>query len=241
MESPMKPILRTIAGLFALAILITAARARGSAGSVAVMPMGTHMDMTVKRAMEPGDRERADAILAALRTVMQKYRDVSVAQSDGYAEFKPQLHSAQAHFTNWAYAKEAWTGHFDPSHPTALMYRRSGNGWTLEGAMYTAPPGASEAQLDAAAPLSIAQWHRHTNFCTGPAGSTARDYYGHAARFGLQGSIHDEASCVAAGGSWKNQIYGWMLHVWPMESDPAKIWMLHPDGADEEMHSAMKM
>jgi hypothetical protein len=237
----MKPMLRTFALLFVLAALVLVARSRGLAGDVAVMPMGTHMDMTVKRQLEPGDRERADAILAALKAVMQKYADVQVAQADGYAQFKPQLHLPQAHFTNLAYAKEAWSGHFDASRPTALMYRRNGNGWTLEGVMYTAPPSASQAQLDAAAPLSIAQWHRHTDVCTGPADSTARDYYGPAARFGLAGSIHDEASCLASGGSWKNQIYGWMLHVWPMESDPAKVWMLHPDGSDEAMHGSMKM
>lgn len=237
----MKPTLRTFAMLLTLGAVLSAAHARGVASGVAVMPMGAHMDMTVKRQLEPGDRERANAILAALKSVMQKYRDVQVAQADGYVQFKPELRLPQAHFTNWAYAKEAWSGHFDPNHPTALMYKRDGQGWTLEGAMYTAPATASEAQLDAAAPLSIAQWHRHTNVCTGPVGSSARDYFGAAARFGLAGSIHDEASCVAAGGSWKNQIYGWMLHVWPMESDPQKVWMLHPDGSDEAMHAAMKM
>lgn len=214
---------------------------RAHAQSVALMPMGPHMDMTQKRPMQPGDQARADEILNALAPLMTKYADVAVAQADGYVEYLPQLHLPQAHFTNWAYAKEAWQGHFDPAHPTSLMYRRTGKGWTLEGAMYTAPPTATQAQLDRDVPMSIGSWHRHVNLCSPPAGSPLRDSFGPGARFGLGGSIHDQTACTLAGGTWTAQLYGWMLHVWPMEKTPEKIWALHPDGDDQMGGAAAQM
>lgn len=231
---------RIACGIFIFALCIFALHGRVRASDVAVMAMSPHMDMTVKTPLAPGDRERAGAILSALKNVMAKYQDVRAAEAGGYAQWQPQLHLADAHFTNMTYAKEAWSGRFDASHPTSLMYRRNGNGWILQGAMYTAPPSASEEQLNAEVPTSIGQWHRHTNVCMGPAGTSAREYFGHGAKFGLAGSIADEASCTGAGGRWKAQVYGWMLHVWPMQPDPAKVWMLHPDG-DPGMHMEMQM
>ncbi len=204
----MKFSLRMLSGFCLFTLCVLALHARVRASDVAVMAMGPHMDMTVKTQLAPGDRERADVILSTLKEVMAKYQDIRAAEADGFAEWQPKLHLADAHFTNMTFAKEAWTGHFDASHPTSLMYRRSGSGWVLQGAMYTAPPSASQAQLNAEVPMSIGQWHRHTNLCIGPPGSSTRDYFGRGARFGLAGSIADEASCSAAGGTWKAQIYG---------------------------------
>jgi len=72
--------------------------------------------------MEPGDQAPANAILVALQPVMKKYADVNVAMADGFKEFKPELHASDAHFTNNAYALEAWFNRFDPAHPTSLMF-----------------------------------------------------------------------------------------------------------------------
>ena len=229
----MKPIVLFLLVITVAVLAVGAVRQRTRASDVAVMAMSPHMDMTLKRAMQPGDQARADAILAALKPVMRKYADLNVAIADGFVENNPQLRAPDAHFTNMAYAKEAWFGHFDPAHPTSLMYHRAASGWVLEGAMYTASTSASQAQLNADVPLSIAQWHRHVNICYGPHGTPLRAYFGSAAQFGLLGSIADANACAAAGGIWKAQIYGWMLHVWPMQTDPAKIWALHPDGSGE--------
>jgi len=224
--------------LCTITLALTGLSARTTASDISVTAMGPHMDMTSKRAMNPGDRTRANAILTALGPVMKKYADVNVAMADGFKEYKPELHLADAHFTNNAYALEAWSGHFDATHPTSLLYHRTGSGWVLQGAMYTAPPGASQAQLDEDVPLSIGQWHRHVNVCFGPPGSSMRDYLGASARFGLGGSIHDQSACTIAKGTWKAQMFGWMLHVWPLQTDPARIWALHADGHDE---NAMQM
>ena len=222
------------------ALLIVAAGHHARADGVAIMAMSPHMDMTVKAPMQPGDQTRADAIIAAGKAVMEKYRDVNVAQADGFQQFMPQLKTPEAHFTNYAYAKEAWLGHFDPMQPTSLMYKRTPDGWQIEGVMYTAGPTATESELNGDAPLSIAQWHRHVNVCTGPPGSGTRDYFGPQARFGLQGSIHTQADCQAAGGTFKSQIYAWMLHVWPRETSADRIWALHP-GQSNDGNDAMHM
>jgi hypothetical protein len=42
--------------------------------------------------------------------------------------------------------------------------------------------------------------------------------------FGFRGSIATEEACEQAGGRWFPQIFGWMVHVYPYETDPAKVW-----------------
>ncbi len=96
--------------------------------------------------------------------------------------------------------------------------------------MYTAGKNASEQQLDADVPLSVARWHRHVRICRPPAGS-ARD-----PRFGLPGTISDANACASAGGRWMPQIFGWMIHVWPNETDPARVWAVHRDDDHGDMH-----
>jgi hypothetical protein len=55
------------------------------------------------------------------------------------------------------------------------------------------------------------------------------------------GSIHTREDCEAAGGVFLPHVFGWMLHVYPYEHDPAKIWSIDDDdqGHDNMDHSAM--
>ena len=85
------------------------------------------------------------------------------------------------------------------------------------GVMYTAPADASPLQLNAIAPLSIATWHRHVDFCGGPKNLPRSDQFGPNARFGPQGSIHSEDACRAAQGLWIPVVFNWMTHVYPNE------------------------
>jgi hypothetical protein len=85
--------------------------------------------------------------------------------------------------------------------------------------MYTAPADASPQQLNAIAPLSIATWHRHVDFCGGPKTLSASEQFGPDARFGPQGSIHTEESCRAAQGLWIPLVLNWMTHVYPSEQE----------------------
>ena len=210
-----------------------------SGGMEAAMPamqqrhndMGPHMHLTALRPLRPGDRQRADAVVEATRKVMARYADYREAMADGYRIFLPNVPQKMYHFTNYRYAMEAAFG-FNPEHPTSLLYEKNGeNSWKLIGVMYTAPARFSLDQLDERVPLSIAQWHEHTNFCAAPPGHRA-EYLGKHPKFGLLGSITTKAECDQAGGTFHPQIFGWMVHVYPNEKTQAEIWSVERQMAD---------
>ena len=113
------------------------------------------------------------------------------------------------------------TARFDPAEPTALLYRKAGDGYELDGAIYTASRGMSEDQLNERVPLSVAQWHAHVNLCFPPEGSVRR---GSRGPFGFKGAIATESECQQAGGRFVPQLGGWMIHVYPFKATPAAIW-----------------
>ncbi len=43
-------------------------------------------------------------------------------------------------------------------------------------------------------------------------------------KFGMGGDITTEDACDSAGGRWMPQIFNWMVHVYPYETSPQKIW-----------------
>jgi hypothetical protein len=186
------------------------------------MDMGPHMKMTEMRPLRPGDQLRADEIVQAARQAMQRYADYREALADGFRIFMPKLPQKMYHFTNGWHAMEAAFG-LNPQHPTSLLYEKTGDGYKLIGVMYTAPARVDEQELDARIPLSIARWHEHVNFCAAPRGRES-EYFGPKAKFGLLGSISSEQECKEAGGKFRPQIFGWMVHVYPNEKTQAGIW-----------------
>ena len=50
-----------------------------------------HLLLTTRRPERPGDRERAAAIVAALRPALERYRDYQLAVQNGYEIFLPEL------------------------------------------------------------------------------------------------------------------------------------------------------
>jgi hypothetical protein len=182
--------------------------------------MGPHMRMTDLRPAAPEDAARADQIVTTLRHSIEKYRDYRVALADGYRIFLPNLPQAQYHFTNyWNGFLEGFT--FDPARPTSLLYKKIPGGYELVGAMYTAPRNATLDQLNERVPLSVAQWHAHTNLCIPMRGQTTHADW---TQFGLTGSISTPQACAEAGGRFYPQIFGWMVHVYPFESSKERIW-----------------
>ena len=188
------------------------------------MDMGPHMKMTALRPPKPGDQERADKIVAELRTAIAKYQDYHVALDDGYKIFLPNVKMPMKHFSNWNYAMEA-IFRFNPDHPTSLLYEQHGDIYKLIGAMYTAPKRYTEDDLDKRIPLSVAQWHEHINLCKPPNGHEQEAMPPHA-RFGLAGSIVTKGECEAAGGKFYPIIYNWMVHVYPFEKNLQDVWSL---------------
>jgi len=204
-----------------------------------VAPMAAHMLMTAARPEQNGDRRRAAALVQSAKKAMAPYQDYRQALADGYEIFLPNIPQPQYHFTKYQFGLEA-RSHFDPLKPTSLLYTKTADGYTLVGAMYTDRVDAAEEELNERVPLSVARWHQHVNFCKAPAGRKS-EYFGPDARFGLLGSIASQEACQAAGGEFHPHLFGWMVHVYPYEKDPKKIWSTEDDdqGHDNMDHSAM--
>jgi hypothetical protein len=213
---------RCLAALVALT-LPWACVARATDSAIPSMRQG-HMQMTVRQPQQPGDRARADAIVAAAKRVMAEYPSVASAEAAGFSKFLPNVALPIEHYTSRKYALEAWFGHFDPMHPTSLIFQRAGSTLTLVGVMYTASNAADRSELDRRVPLSFGTWHRHVDFCRPPKGTPIADLLDPNARFGLKGSIETPDACTQAGGTFVPLVFGWMVHVWPNETTDAAIW-----------------
>jgi hypothetical protein len=190
-----------------------------------------HMEMTLHAPEQPGDRARADAIVAAAREVMGQYPTVEAAEKAGFRKFLPRIQLPIEHYTNRHYAVEAWLGHFDPLHPTSLIFEREGDALHIVGVMYTASNAVDQTELNARVPLSFGTWHRHVDFCRAPLWAPLSQRFGPHARFGFEGSIHTKDACDAAGGTFIPRVFGWMVHVWPMEKTEAAIWAVDAHGS----------
>ncbi|HXO65791.1 MAG TPA: hypothetical protein VN882_13955 [Steroidobacteraceae bacterium] len=205
--------------------------------SVPSMKMGNHMQMSLKGKPQPGDERRAREILVAAREVLARYADVSLALRDGYKPFHPTGRMGEeVHYTNYHVARREQQ-QVDYRQPGSILYRRTPAGMKAVGVMYTAPRDSTPERLNEIAPLSVATWHRHVDFCGGPRTLPLSAQFGPDTPFGPRGSIQTEDACKAAHGLWIPVVFGWMTHVYP---DDEKAW----GGMDMRMESstdALKM
>ena len=184
--------------------------------------------VTPTRAPAPGDSARADSLVAVLRRSLATYRDVRVAEADGFRQFAPRVKRQRTlHFTDHRAALRSLFS-FDPARPASLLYQPRADG-TLElvGAMYTAPRWATLDELDARVPLAIAPWHQHVNLCVPPPWARERWLETHDGRpvFGPASPIATRAACEQVGGRFRERALGWMVHVDAFAGDdPAVIW-----------------
>jgi hypothetical protein len=202
-----------------------------------------HMEMTPARAGTAADSARAASVAATLRKAIAKYRDTTEAVKDGYRMFAPKIRNQKVyHFSsNWMGIQEAFR--FDPSKPTSLLYEKRPNGaFELVGAMYVAPKRFTPEQLDARVPLSVARWHKHVNWCLPPRGQPERwleRKEGHAL-FGPESPIVTREACDAVGGTFRDSIFGWMVHANVFAGDDAAaVW--GDEHAAHDMHDGMKV
>lgn len=179
-----------------------------------------HLRLTPLRPAAPGDSARAAQVLGVMRRELARYRDVRVAEADGFRQFLPGAGGAAPvqHFTKLRWAIQARNG-LDPARPTSLLYERAADGsLALVGAMFTAPPQTSDAELDARLPLSIVRWHEHVNWCL-PGGPLAdarrrwRETKDGQPVFGPKSPIATAEACEAVGGRFRPRLFGWMVHV----------------------------
>lgn len=159
---------------------------RGSTGAMGSMgshmKMGEHMTMTESRPLTPADQQRGELIIQTAREKLAKYQDSNAAIADGYVPYMPTVPQDVFHFASRERTMAEYMGDFDLAHPGALLYERHGlGGYKLVGAMYSAPAAATPDQLDKLIPLSLVNWHAHTNICL-PEGVTEQDV--------MNGDIH---------------------------------------------------
>jgi hypothetical protein len=187
------------------------------------------------RPITGNDSVRAARVVNELRQAIVRYRDVKVAEADGYRMFAPGLkNQLQYHFTKGWNAMRNQFG-FDPARPTSLLYKKTADGeFVLIGAMYTASKRTSEEELDQRVPLSVARWHRHVNWCIPPRFHKQRWSETANGRpiFGPLG-VATREECKAAGGRFIPQAFGWMLHATTFSgNDLRSIW--HDDHMDHD-------
>jgi hypothetical protein len=187
-----------------------------------------HMRLTPLRSPAPGDSARAAEVLAVMRRELEKYREVHAAEADGFRQFLPGAGAPIQHYTKFRWALQSRNG-LDPARPTSLLYQRGADGaLTLVGAMFTAPPQTSDAELDARLPLSLARWHQHVNWCIPPLADARRRWSetkNGQPVFGPKSPIATAEACEAVGGRFQPRLFGWMLHVMAFsEGDP---WNAH--------------
>ena len=190
-------------------------------GAIVVSP---YMKLTPERRARASDTVRAAEVVEVLRGAIAKYRDVRVAEADGYEIFAPRLPQEVYHFTSrWRSIRESFR--FDPAQPSSLLYRKTPEGnFELLGAMYHAPKRLSLEELDARVPLGIARWHAHTNFCVPTRRARERwmEMKHGKPVFGPAGGITTREQCDAVGGRFHEQVFGWMVHAMVFAgNDPA--------------------
>ena len=76
-----------------------------SAMGPSMAAMACHMYVTPLRPAQPGDVEKAKAVVEAVKATMEKYKDYRKAIADGYLRGNPEVKQPQYHFNNEAYAR----------------------------------------------------------------------------------------------------------------------------------------
>jgi hypothetical protein len=139
-----------------------------------------------------------------LRTALAQFPTLAAAESAGYRSRLPGTMQQRRRMLHVARPRSRpGTTEFDAAAPQALLYRRDESGrFQLAGAMFVAPEGATEADLDARIPLSVARWHQHLDVCRGPNGEMKPRY--------LRATT--ASACEAAGGRFRSESR-YMVHV----------------------------
>jgi hypothetical protein len=68
----------------------------------------------------------------------------------------------------------------------------------------------------------VARWHKHVNLCLPQKGTPVQDV--NWQKFGAEGSIATQDACEQAAGRWLPQVFNWMVHVYPYEAEPTRVW-----------------
>lgn len=191
--------------------------------------MGPHMMMTKKQQVKKGDTKYTKILASQLREDIAQFKDVKVAEEAGYRSFPPNPGPdlKEIHYVNTRLSGEQ-AKEFNPRKPGSLLYERTGDGGLkLIGAMLTAPPNATLNELNDRVPLSVTQWHLHTNICIPvpmwDEQQWAREFEGKP-MFGPESDIDNKRDCDLVGGRFAPVIFDWMTHAYVYRNSDSSIW-----------------
>lgn len=147
--------------------------------------------------------------LEAARRGTEKYKDVRMAEADGYRAYGPDVPGMGIH-----YVQERGRDGFSLERPDILLYEKDASvpgGLSLVGVSYLlkAAEGSDGQPVNAPFPKALAKWHRHENICVLPDRSTPP---------GLT-----EEQCAAKGGHFTAETQ-WMVHAWIWKDSPLGVF-----------------
>jgi hypothetical protein len=149
--------------------------------------------------------------LEAARRATAKYREVRVAEADGYHAIGPDVPGMGIHYVRTH--SEGPNG-FDVEHPDILLYEKNSSvpgGYALVGVSYllVADTDTDGQPKNPPFPKSLASWHRHTDICVFPDRS-------------VKSNLSDE-QCKAGGGRF-TALTQWMVHAWIWKDSPTGVF-----------------
>ena len=149
--------------------------------------------------------------LEAARRATAKYREVRVAEADGYHAVGPDVPGMGIHYVR---LHSSASRRFDVEQPDILLYEKSSSApgsYELVGVSYlfVADADTDGQPKNPPFPKSLASWHRHTDLCLFPDNSVKTD-------------LSDE-QCQADGGRF-TALTQWMVHAWIWKDSPAGVF-----------------
>lgn len=158
---------------------------------------------TTGKAPTWGEISKVYHAMEITRAATAKYRDVRVAERDGYITAPVFYVPGQGyHYVNFRRALQSELK-LDLAAPPVLVYDKVRGKMTLVAAMYMQPQSATPQQLAAIFPASLASWHSHVNIC-----------YDNTTIY----PIHNRPACLAKGYRFAGST-GWMVHAWIWQQD----------------------
>jgi hypothetical protein len=183
------------------------------------MPMTPHDHaMSASAPVTFAELETTAAQLEKARRATEKYRDVSVAEADGFRAIGPEVPGMGIHYVHVAGPPQPGAGSgpsgFDVEHPQILLYEKdsaSHAGYALVGVSYllTAEADSEGQPKNPPFPKSLASWHRHSDLCVFPDRSVKVDL--------------SAEQCTAQGGSFTG-LTQWMVHAWIWKDSPKGVF-----------------
>jgi len=183
-----------------------------------VMDMAMDHDSHLIPPVTLAELESTASQLESAKRATEKYKDLHVAEADGYRAIGPAIPGMGVHYVRVAGDQRFRAGfrssELDVEHPAILLYEKdpsSPAGYSLIGVSYliNAEADADGQPKNPPFPKSLAHWHRHSNICLFPDRS-------------VKGSLTAD-QCNSEGGRFI-ALTQWMIHAWIWKDSPTGVF-----------------